>query len=222
MISPAVLGVGISTSLVVLLQCVRNKSEVRHEFELMIVGSTNPCKVNAVIESLQKYPKLVKDVKGCKVDTGVDEQPMTLEETIKGAKNRAEAVFKSNHIKGRILCVGIESGVFQAADRFFDVCVCSTYDGIRHSIGFSSSFEIPPGVAKFLGAPHNMSLAEACNSGQITTNSNIGQAEGCIGVVSRGNVTRTDYTVQAVLTSFMAADPGWYPSQLPEIGFTKN
>eukprot|EP01060_Flectonema_neradi_P007981 TRINITY_DN15695_c0_g1_i2.p1 TRINITY_DN15695_c0_g1~~TRINITY_DN15695_c0_g1_i2.p1 ORF type:complete len:241 (+),score=35.44 TRINITY_DN15695_c0_g1_i2:45-725(+) len=222
MSAPALFAAGLSTSLAVILKCLYKKNDFEdHVFQVLVVGSTNPCKVNAVRSTLKQcYPRLVNEVRGCKVDTGVNDQPMSLEETIKGAKNRAEAVFKATAAeKGGVLCVGIESGVFKADDRFFDVCVCSTYDGERHSLGFSSSFEIPPMVAKFLQPPHRQSLAEACNSSKITTNSDIGQAEGCIGVVSRSNITRTGYTIQAVMTSLMAADPGWYPSQVPERGF---
>ena len=71
-------------------------------------------------------------------------QPMTLEETTQGAKNRAVAAAAAirsskdanesadtNHH----LSMGIESGLFEAHGKMFDVCCCAIYDGSEHHIG---------------------------------------------------------------------------------------
>ena len=57
----------------------------------LAVGTTNPGKVAAVQSALAGYPALAHfTVAPSKVDSGVSEQPGTLEETTRGAKNRAK------------------------------------------------------------------------------------------------------------------------------------
>ena len=48
-----------------------------------------------------------------------------------------------------------------------------------------------------------MDLSQASNAAGLTQNPNLGQAEGLIGILSRGRITRQDYTEQAVMMSLM-------------------
>ncbi len=59
----------------------------------VIVGSENKVKVRAVREAFEeRFPGAV--VEGKSVDSGVSEQPLSLEETIEGAINRAKRAFE--------------------------------------------------------------------------------------------------------------------------------
>ena len=69
----------------------------------VIVGSTNKCKIQAVVNAIQYAKPAYKTlgrplnnvkVRGVTVDTGVSEQPLGLEITLKGALNRAKKAYK--------------------------------------------------------------------------------------------------------------------------------
>jgi len=82
-----------------------------------IVASKNPVKINAIKDAIQaKFPHA--SVEGFEVESGVSAQPMTDEETMTGALNRARAVRslalerKTITKSEKVLCIGLEGGVF--------------------------------------------------------------------------------------------------------------
>lgn len=163
------------------------------------VGSQNQVKVDAVKEALVRYDFLAEaEVSGVKVDSGVVSQPLTLDETVLGAKIRAIRAFP-----GSKYSVGMESGVHHIMDeRYLELTACSIYDGKEHHIGYSSAFEIPPLMVKLL--LRGFTLERACVEAGLTKNQQIGQAEGLIGILSRGKLTRKEYTKQAIVTALFA------------------
>jgi non-canonical (house-cleaning) NTP pyrophosphatase len=59
------------------------------------VGTTNIVKIQAIEEAIKDYPLLAQaKVTSFSVDSEVSEQPISLEETIRGAKNRAKMLFQ--------------------------------------------------------------------------------------------------------------------------------
>ena len=116
------------------------------------VGSTNRVKVGAVEAVLATYLPSI----ACRpyaVASRISEQPLTLQQTVQGAKNRAEAALAAvrEEPAGReapALAFGIESGLFSpdAGGSHFDVCAVSVYDGAAHHLGFSCSFQVPPSL----------------------------------------------------------------------------
>ena len=70
---------------------VRRATRPRTKFSVVGVGTTNKCKVAAVRQVLATTPAIARSLVACKVSTGVDEQPVGLDVTIAGAKNRAAA-----------------------------------------------------------------------------------------------------------------------------------
>ena len=74
------------------------------------------------------------------------DQPRTLEETTTGAKNRARGATAAE--PSAELGIGLESGLFQADGRLFDVCACSLWDGETHHVGYSCAWELPPRVVE--------------------------------------------------------------------------
>lgn len=82
-----------------------------------IVASKNPVKINAVAAAVKEQFSDVL-VEGLEVESGVSAQPMSDEETMTGALNRAKAVRNlalERKMIGKneeVLCVGLEGGVF--------------------------------------------------------------------------------------------------------------
>eukprot|EP00933_Yihiella_yeosuensis_P025007 TRINITY_DN1938_c1_g1_i1.p1 TRINITY_DN1938_c1_g1~~TRINITY_DN1938_c1_g1_i1.p1 ORF type:complete len:355 (-),score=79.93 TRINITY_DN1938_c1_g1_i1:44-1108(-) len=126
---------------------------------------------------------------------------MTDTHHIRNAYKRAKASSEGDAV---ILALGIESGLHwtEVDGRAYDVCVCSTYDGVAFNQGLSCAFEIPPSVLKFV-VEKGMDLAQATNAAGLSSNPKLGEAEGLIGVLSRGRVTRLDYTKQAIDMALM-------------------
>ena len=107
-----------------------------------VVGSKNKAKVDAVAEILTEYPHLAKaEVSGEKTDSGVANQPLTLNEAVTGAMNRARSAFVNCEYG-----VGIESGLMSVAHTksgYLDVCAAAIYDGTEFYLGLSSAWEFP-------------------------------------------------------------------------------
>ena len=176
------------------------------------IGSTNIVKVQAVEETLQDYPLFAEaNYFPFSVSSDVSEQPLTLEEIVTGAKNRARKAFA--------LCsscdyaFGLESGLFQATGTmtgYFEACVCCIYDGKNDHCGLSCGFELPPFILKHV-LENNMDLNQACNEAGITTNSKLGSAEGIVGILTKGRVVRKKYTQQCIITALVQIEhKEWY------------
>lgn len=133
--------------------------------KVAVLGSMNPGKLQACqmcfAEWLASRPAGVGyEINAVHTDSGVSEQPMTIEETTQGAKNRAERALKSKD--GAAIGIGMESGVFILDGKYFDFCVVSVFDGSRHCIGISSMFALPPAVAAtFQERGYNQSFKDA-------------------------------------------------------------
>lgn len=160
------------------------------------VGSTNEVKVGAVRTIAAEYPLLADaDVRGRNVASGVSEQPKSLDETLRGAMQRAKGCFD-----GCDYAFGIESGLVPVPytkTGYMDVTACAIYDGKEFHIGLSSLFECPRDVTDLI-MNDGLDMAQAFHQCGYTSNPKLGSAEGAIGILTKGRVTRKDYTMQAL------------------------
>ena len=161
------------------------------------VGSTNKAKVAAVNDTLKDYPHLADaEVAGAKTDSGISDQPLSLDETIMGAMNRARSAFTDCEYS-----VGIESGlmaVAQAKSGYLDVCVAVIYDGSEFHLGISSAWEFKDTSIITSMIKEGLDMSQAIQRAGMTSNENIGSEEGAIGIVTKGRVDRKAYTKQAL------------------------
>eukprot|EP00933_Yihiella_yeosuensis_P061564 TRINITY_DN64395_c0_g1_i1.p1 TRINITY_DN64395_c0_g1~~TRINITY_DN64395_c0_g1_i1.p1 ORF type:complete len:193 (-),score=39.38 TRINITY_DN64395_c0_g1_i1:536-1114(-) len=175
---------------------------------LFAVGTTNPCKIAAVQNALAGYSAFAAaEIKGTKVESGVSDQPMTMEETSQGARNRARAARKA--LEGASFGIGMESGLFKMEGRLYDVCACAVDDGEEFHIGYSCAWELPDGVRRRV-EDENMNLTDAFNAEGICDDPNIGDKGGVISLLSGGRVSRTDYTVQSIQMAVLKMNPAFY------------
>ncbi|MEG3224627.1 MAG: inosine/xanthosine triphosphatase [Methanobacteriales archaeon Met13] len=161
------------------------------------VGTKNPVKVKATRNVLLKiYPSV--EVTGLDVDSGVRDQPIGLNETVKGAVNRAKNVYNSEVD----LSVGIESGLLETPNSitgYLDLQWCCIYDGEKETLGVSAGFEYPPAVVeevlKGKEVGHVMD--------QVTGVDKLGQKTGAVSYLSKGMLDRTENTEQCVLMAMI-------------------
>ncbi len=161
------------------------------------VGSTNRAKVEAVREILTEYSHLAQaEVKGVTVESAVSAQPLSLDETIRGAMHRAEAVYT-----GADYAIGLESGLMEVPHTksgYMDVCACAIYDGTTFHLGLSSCWEFPDKEIMRLILEDGLDMSQAVNKRGLTKNPLIGSEEGAIGIVTKGRIDRKEYTKQAL------------------------
>jgi len=169
----------------------------------IIVGSKNKAKVEAVAEIIQEYPHLAEaTVEGVDAKSGVSEQPTSLDESIRGAMNRARSAFKECDYS-----IGIESGLMKVPETktgYMDVCACAIYDGKEFHLGLSSGWEYPKIFDLVLG--EGLDISEAVNRAGLTNNPGIGAEEGAIGIVTKGRLNRKEYTKQGLRMAFIHLD----------------
>ena len=140
---------------------------------IVSIGTRSIPKITAITRAFSYYPELwindadnieyivmPKDLKqeektGQEKDdfSGVSCNPLTLKETINGAKNRAKNAF--DYLKNKNgkcdFGVGIEAGMYPVEEvetKFMDASICAIYDGEQYYIGFSPSFEYPKQVVE--------------------------------------------------------------------------
>lgn len=184
---------------------------------IIAVGSTNEAKVSAVKEVLMESPHLSQaEVLAFPASSDVSEQPLSLSETIQGAKNRARNAF--NSCAHSVYSFGIESGLMETPDTstgFLHVCACAIYDGTNYCIGLSTGFEVPPQILELI-LDKKMCLSKACLHSGISNNAKIGSTEGLIGVLTKGKIDRKEYSKQCVLAAILQLENAtWYKTQAP-------
>ena len=171
----------------------------------IVVGSLNPVKIEAVREVLLYYSNLSQyKIIGKETSSGISKQPLSLEEIVKGANNRAKNSFDDN----AYFSVGIESGLMKVPysnNGYVDICACSIYDGEIIYSGLSRAFPLPPRITKLI-LEKGKDLEEAFYETGITTEKNIGSKKGVIGLLTKGRVTRKEQIKDAIQMAFI--EPG--------------
>lgn len=158
------------------------------------VGSGNPVKLEAIRAVMEeRFPGAV--FRPVKVASGVSDQPIGLAETLRGAGNRARAAFGECD-----LSVALESGLVEVpetATGYMNLTACAIFDGREMYMGLGPAFELPQDVTRLV-VEEGLELDPAVRRAGLTDNERIGYAQGIIGILSRGRVTRADYSRPAV------------------------
>ena len=170
------------------------------------VGSKNKVKVEAVAEILKEYPHLAHaHIESAEVSSGVADQPKSLEETIRGAMNRAKGAWGSCDYS-----IGLESGLMQvpfSKTGHMDVCACAIYDGREFHLGLSSAWEFPDKKVLDYMLNDGLDMSQAINKAGLTKNPKVGSEEGAIGILTKGRLDRKEYTKQALRTALIHLEP---------------
>ncbi len=165
------------------------------------IGSTNKIKIEALQEIIKNYPHLKDaEVFSINVVSEVSDQPKSLEETVRGAMNRAKNAFINCDYS-----FGVESGLMQVPNTktgYMDVCVCSIYDGKEYFLGLSSAWEAPKKVVDLM-LQEGLDMNDAAYKAGLTQNSKVGAAEGLVGVLTKGRLNRKEYTKEAIRTALI-------------------
>lgn len=160
----------------------------------LAVGSTNPVKIDAVERTLERYEPTVIAVD---VDSGVDEQPRSIAETVTGAENRARRALAATDAD---YGVGLEGGVarLEGTPGLSLVMWGAVTDGNRMERGGGPTLRLPESVAR--------EVAEGAELGPVMDDllgaENVAEKEGAAGALTGGLTDRTQALGDAVASSF--------------------
>lgn len=152
---------------------------------VVAVGSRNPVKLAAVRAVLSPLAAEVLRVEGIAVASTVRDQPWGDEETIRGARARADAARAALDAD---LGVGLEGGVVEETGGALRTCAWAVIvdrDG-RAGTGGSLAMPLPPTVAAALRG--GAELGHAIDD--LTRRSNTKHGEGAVGVLTGGLIDR--------------------------------
>jgi len=165
------------------------------------IASHNPVKVEALQEIIQDYPHLREaEIIRTESRSEVSDQPRSLDETVRGAMNRARNAFQDCNYS-----FGIESGLMAVPHTktgHMDVCVCVIFDGREYHLGLSSAWEAPRQVVEYM-LEEGLNMNDAAYKAGLTANLTVGSAEGLVGIVTKGRLTRKAYTKEAIRTALI-------------------
>ncbi len=158
------------------------------------IGSKNPFKIEATRQAFAAvWPLEELEMVASSVPSGVSDQPLTTEETIRGAINRAKTVKVTLRPD---YAAGIEAGLTKVDDKWFVVGWAAVIDSSGHvGLGGSPAIEVAPPVMKLIKSGHGISAA--CK--QVFEGLETDQTNGYSGLMTGKLFTTTDGFCDALI-----------------------
>jgi len=175
----------------------------------IVVGSKNPVKISAAKSAICKM-FAVSDVEcvGINAPSSVSEQPMTTEETQRGAINRVK--YCQQHTQGDYY-IAFEGGVDQFEYGPATFAFVAIADQKQMSVGRSCNLPLPLLVYQALELGEELGHV----MDRLFNTDNIKQKGGAIGLLTKGLATRESVYIQATLLALAPfINPELYPPAL--------
>lgn len=176
----------------------------------IIVASKNPVKINATKEAFEKvFPHTKFAVVGVIVASGVSDQPMSDEETLLGAKNRATGAKKTKPKAD--YWVGLEGGIDTFGGDLVTFAWGVILDTSRKGEAKSASMLLPKKVVDLIHQGKELGDADDI----VFNRKNSKQENGTVGILTNDAITRTDlYRDTVVLALIPFLHPTLYTPSL--------
>lgn len=164
----------------------------------VIIASKNPVKINATKEAFSKmFPDERFDFIGIAASSKVSDQPMSSNETLQGARNRAfEAKLKGNTAD---YFVGIEGGIEVEGNQMSAFAWIYIVHNHKESRARTANFYLPPKVCELI--QEGLELGEADD--KVFGQSNSKQKNGAVGLLTGNLIDRTSYYFQAIVLALI-------------------
>ncbi|MDD5606352.1 MAG: inosine/xanthosine triphosphatase [Candidatus Pacebacteria bacterium] len=168
------------------------------------IGSRNPVKIKAVKNVIKKiWPKA--EIISLNIDSGVNNQPMSNKEAIKGANNRAKlSLEKTNSDLG----LGLEGCVYDSSfGMFLSGWVVVIDKKGKIGIGSGGCLLLPDKIAKEIKKGKELGMV----MDELIKEHNTKQKQGTVGVLTNNLINRTESFEKAIifaLTKFIS--PQYY------------
>lgn len=162
------------------------------------VGSRNPVKLAATERALAAAG-IDADVVAVDVDSGVGDQPVGDDQTIRGAKARARQA-----LAGADLGIGIEGGVADRPDGGYLIMWAAGTDGDETTLGCGPRLRLPAGIADRVRSGEELGPV----MDDVVGETDVKRNQGAAGVLTAGIIDREQALLHAVagaLGPFVAA-----------------
>ncbi len=172
----------------------------------VVVASLNPAKINAVKSAFQSaFPHQAFEFIGVSVESEVDDQPMSNEETRDGALNRVRNAKISQ--PDADYYVGLEAGIEDNVTFAWMIIESDTHRGESRS----ASLMLPPLVIEKLD--HANELGDVMD--EVFGTENIKQKGGAISLLTQDLLTRSSVYHQALILALIPfTNPEHFPANL--------
>lgn len=157
------------------------------------LGTTNEAKRLAVVQATGVNPVC------CKVPSGVADQPMSEEETVLGAINRAKAALAQ--LPDCQIGLGLEGGLaFEETftGQWYLISICAAWDGSRLFLGKGLGFPVPHQAVERIER-EGIELSQVVDEWSGLTGSN--HQGGAYALLTADRIRRADVFRQAVLAA---------------------
>lgn len=167
------------------------------ESRLVAVGSNNPVKVEAARLAFEAvWPEFAWQARGVKVASQVAAQPMSDEESITGARNRARGALAE--LPEALFGVGLEGGLQQTSGWWFDAGWVVVIDRVECE-GIGATLKLPVSAQMMRLVEQGMELGDICDL--LFQKQNSKQANGFFGLMTNDVVTRTRAYTDGVIAA---------------------
>lgn len=158
----------------------------------VVVGSTNPVKINAAKSAILGVFSLTDILCiGINAPSGVADQPMNSQDTRRGAINRLKYIQQQTSAD---YYVAIEGGVNQFEDGPATFAYIAISDGQKQSVGRSSLLPIPPIIYQALEQGQELGVV----MDRLFKTENVKQKQGAIGLLTNEQASRESVYTQAI------------------------
>ncbi|EGQ8310671.1 non-canonical purine NTP phosphatase [Vibrio parahaemolyticus] len=172
----------------------------------VVIASLNPAKINAVKSAFQSaFPQQAFEFVGISVPSEVADQPMTNEETHRGAVNRVKNA--KVEMPTADFYVGLEAGIEGNVTFAWMVIESDTHRGESRS----ASLMLPPEVLAQLADTNE--LGDVMD--KVYGTENIKQKGGAISLLTQNQLTRSSVYHQALILALIPfTNPDHFPANL--------
>ena len=174
---------------------------------MIAVGSARKPKLAAVREVMADLLPSATDIEivGVQVESGVNHTPLSCQESMRGARQRADALYKIAQQEGKQwnYFVGMEGGLDSVLEngerRVFLESWAYVSDGTRGHFGRSGAIELPAELAEQVFV-RGTELSVAID--QFAGEAGIRDAQGAWGILSANKITRQEAFRVALIAAF--------------------
>lgn len=176
------------TKLIIPEKCLNSPQNI---FMQIVVASKNPVKLKATCLGFESYYSDF-EINGENVESGVSDQPMSDEETLRGARNRAENIKRL--FPNADYWVGIEGGIESKETGLTAFAWVVILNEKKKGESRTTSFQLPPKVAKLIEQGYELGIA----NDMIFKKENSKQKSGAVGILTNNKLTRAELYKQAI------------------------
>ena len=161
----------------------------------VLIASRNPVKINATKKAFKEVFSNRFEFKGVSVDSLVSDQPMSNNETLKGATNRLQNI---KHLEADYL-VSIEGGVDLLDNNYEAFAWIVISDKNKIGKAKTASFALPLKISKLIKEGYELGDADD----MVFKRSNSKQQNGAVGILTNNLIDRTEYYVHAIILALI-------------------